>query len=143
MPSFWLVDFDYPKIQIHLDNKTFITKEGFGKAPSIYPVTVVQARYNGTYEGSAWLCFPVHPHVMMARPWDGWDDSDIECMEFWRRAAEENWPVGHGGNPSLAYADLVARVCEKAGLDAQELYREPTWDRDELGKQMEEDGINP
>ncbi len=101
---------------------------------SVYPVTVVQARYSGAYEGAAWLCFPCYPGALSGdldaaglhparraylNPghYGDWDGSDIECMLFWEKARAEGWLIGYGDTPTAAYSDLVAK-CLAAAADS-------------------------
>ncbi len=71
--------------------------------PDIWPVTVVRARYGGSYEPGQWLAFPLHPFEL---PGD-WDASDVPCAEFWGSYAE---PVGAGDTPDRALTDLGRKV---------------------------------
>lgn len=121
-------------LKIHLSRKTLITENGFGSVPSIYPVTICPARYQGTYEGARWLCFPVHPEVLDESRWRGWQGSDVCCMTWWDQASRDGWPIGRGSSPDLAYQDLIERAGEKAGINPQDWVAEPTWDKDELGR---------
>lgn len=66
-----------------------------------WPVTIVMARYGGTYEVGRWLAFRSHPDQL---PGD-WDAGDVLCARFWsdpQRQAE----IGGGATPQDAYADL-------------------------------------
>ena len=119
-------------LKVHLSRKTIIADEGFGTTPSTYPVTICPARYQGTYEGAAWICFPVDPDVLDEGQWRDWQGSDIECVEWWARAHREGWPIGLGSSPDLAYWNLIERAAEKAGINLQDWTAEPTWDKDEL-----------
>jgi hypothetical protein len=74
-----------------------------------YPVTITQARYAGTYEGGQWLAFPCEPGDL-DRLCPAWDDSDVECLEFWTAADEARWPIGRARDPQAAYHDLLARL---------------------------------
>lgn len=117
--------------EIHLTRETVAVRTAggdveFTKAWSIYPAAVVdggpklgivlQARYSGTYEGGMWLAFPCGASTLAEPFWRGWRGSDVECFEFWQQAEQEKWPIGRGPDPSAAYSDLVARVCELAGV---------------------------
>lgn len=142
MEDYWVINYDEPQgLSIHLEKKITMTRAGFGSEPSIYPVTIVHARYNGTYEGglgaASWLCFPVAPHKLQSSPWDGWDDSDVECAQWWDSA--EGWPIGKGNSPGEAYYQLIKRVAEDAGVQVMELMESPTWDRGELARRTEKD----
>jgi len=137
LKDFWEVPFEHAWMgSIHLQAETVVAAGGFGTVPHIYPVTVVQARYGGGYEGgfgsAAWLAFPVAPHRLSDEAWRDWNGSDVECMVWWDRVRSEDWPVGRGSDPSAAHADLIARVCVMAGVDPADVTQVPTWDRDEL-----------
>lgn len=123
--------------KVFLRKQTILVEEGFGKAVSTYPVTIVPARYGGTYEYAAWLAFPVDPAVLNADAWQGWDDSDVECAEWHARSREEGWPVGRGAAPDLAYQDLIVRAAEKAGINLASWNASPTWDKNELKRRDE------
>jgi hypothetical protein len=72
--------------------------------PDVYPVTIVRARYGGSYEPGRWLAFPTDPDRMP----DGWDASDVPCAEFWDSYAE---PVGASDrSPDQALADLARKL---------------------------------
>jgi len=82
---------------IQLARRTIFTAESFHRAWSVYPVTIVQPRYGGTYEGSWWLCLPVPPEDLAELPfWNGWKGSDGPCIRWWDRAHSEGWPIGYG-----------------------------------------------
>lgn len=119
-------------LKILLTRKTYCTDEGFGTRPSIYPVTIVKSRYQGTYEGGTWICFPVDPAVLGKGQWRDWQGSDIECAEWWAQSIREGWPIGLGASPDVAYRNLIERAAEKAGINLQDWSAEPTWDKDEL-----------
>ena len=118
--------------KVFLEKKTVMTEQGFGTTPASYPVTICPARYQGTYEGASWLCFPVDPRMLARDKWRDWQGSDIECAEWWAEAEREGWPIGRGASPDLAYQDLIGRAAEKAGINLEEWSAEPTWDPDEL-----------
>lgn len=124
-------------LKIWLTRKNYCTEEGFGTAPSIYPVTIVHSRYQGTYEGGAWICFPVDPSVLGKGQWRDWQGDDISCSEWWDRASRDGWPIGRGSSPDLAYQDLIEQTAEKAGINPQDWVAEPTWDKDELKRRGE------
>lgn len=132
--DFWIVRFGSTPsgpMDIHLTKRLYMTPDGFGHTPDIYPVTIVHARYNGTYEGglgsASWLCFPVAPHVLSSDEWNGWNDSDVECAEWWSRARDGQWPVGRGLTPQYAYFDLCQQVAVAAGVDLGSLFEDPSW----------------
>jgi hypothetical protein len=93
--------------------RTIWQKAQFGSAPHVYPVTIVQSRYSGSYEGADWLCFPCYPGALSDHYCD-WDGSDIECMLFWKKAHEEHWLIGYGDTPAAAYQDLIERCLAAA-----------------------------
>lgn len=73
-------------------------------APDIYPVTIVRARYGGSYEPGRWLAFPLHACCMP----DDWDATDVVCAEFWDSYDE---PVGASDrSPDQALADLARKL---------------------------------
>jgi hypothetical protein len=126
-----------PHGEVVMTGETVFRAGGFGMEPLIYPVTIAQARYNGTYEGGglgcSWLAFPVRPRTLGDDPaWDGWDGGDVECARWWDHANQEGWPIGHAAAPTLAYDNLVDRVCALAGVSRKDFTREPTLDRDKL-----------
>ena len=68
----------------------------------LYPVTIVQTRYGGVYEGGAWAAFPLRPHNL---PDDAFG-SDVTCVTWWGERAAG---VGVGATPDAALADLQAK----------------------------------
>jgi len=126
--------------KVFLEKKTIMTEQGFGATPATYPVTICPARYQGTYEGASWLCFPVHAGVLAKDQWRDWQGSDVECAEWWAEAEREGWPVGRGARPDLAYQDLIERAAEKAGINLEEWSAEPTWDAGELRRRSGDPG---
>lgn len=70
----------------------------------LYPVTIIQARYGGSYEGDAWCAFHCYSHEV---PSDATAD-DITCFTFWTSKAAEL--VGRGSTPNDALADLIHRL---------------------------------
>ncbi len=109
---------------IRLYRETILTEEGLGARLTIYPATIVQARYGGSYEGAPWLCFAVHVQRFADPEWRDWDGEEIECGRFWRHARSEGWLIGLGQTPTDAYDDLIGRVCARAGLDRGALAEE-------------------
>lgn len=71
---------------------------------AVYPLTIVAARYGGTYEGGRYLAFPCDPEAIPA----GWDGGDCECSDFFHDHAQA--PIGRGDTPNDAQADLAARL---------------------------------
>ena len=70
---------------------------------SIYPVTIVAARYGGVYEPGPWLAFPCDAPDLP----QGWDGEDLDCRAFWEGYTE---PAGAGSTPNDAYLDLASKV---------------------------------
>ncbi len=68
-------------------------------------MTIVNARYGGSYEPGVWLAFPIHADQLP----QGWDGDDLECMEFWSQHAD---PIGAGASPQAAYDDLLHTITE-------------------------------
>lgn len=115
-------------LDLILEADLYITEGGFGRYPYMYPVTIVQARYSGSYEGGAWLAFPAAPGELGREgAWRGWDGGDIPCMEWWARASAEGWPVGRGAYAEAAHKDLLRRVAEAAGVTLAGLSEDPAW----------------
>lgn len=73
--------------------------------PELYVVTIVKARYGGTYEGGPWLAFELCPDQLP----EDWDAGDIECMEFWANP-ENSKDVGIGQSPDLALKELQRKT---------------------------------
>jgi hypothetical protein len=122
-------------VKIFVSGRTTMSKEGFGREPWIYPVTIVQSRYGGMNgEGGVWLAFPVNPHILDEEAWQDWAGSDIECMQWWDRQKDGGWPVGKGPSPNAAYWSLLKLAADGAGIELGGCFQEPTWDRDELRK---------
>lgn len=122
---------DGPK-DIFLRKQAYATEEGFGVEASTYPVTITMARYGGTYEGGKWLAFPVTPALLAKKEWQGWNDSDVECSQWWDKAYHEDWPIGKGATPELAYRNLIALAAARGDVDLADWSQEPTWDKSEL-----------
>lgn len=72
--------------------------------PELYPVTIANTRYGGTYEGGAWAAWHLDPDQLP----EAWNDDDSECQEYW--ASEEAKTVGRGPTPLAALDDLHRRV---------------------------------
>ena len=113
----WRVPVEPMPHSVWLHRETISTEQGFGVQLSVYPATIVQARYNGSYEGAPWLCFPVHVQQLAKPPWRDWDGSETECERFWRRARDREWLIGLGSNPAAAYDNLIDQACARLRLD--------------------------
>ena len=68
---------------------------------SLYPITIVQARYQGVYEGGQWLAFNQHPENI---PHDAFAD-DVTCATWWRSG--DAAMVGIGRTPDAAVGHLL------------------------------------
>ena len=79
----------------------------------LYPVTIIQTRYGGTYEGGAWAAFPIH----LERVPDDAVGNDVVCVTWW---ADHGNTVGVGATPDAALADLEAKIA------AGQYFRAPT-----------------
>ena len=118
-----------------LHRETIVSKGGVGAKLSIYPATIVQARYGGSYEGAPWLGFPLQVHELVHRDehspprfyqyFRGWDGGEIECERFWRLDRDQDYLIGRGDSPTAAYDDLIDRACARLGVDRAALTDEP------------------
>jgi hypothetical protein len=108
-----------------LYREVVLTKEGVGTTLSISPATIVQARYDGSYEGAPWLCFPLHPTWLKDPAWYGWDGDERECTAFWESARIQNRLIGRGHSPTAAYNDLIDQACRRLGIDRAALTEQP------------------
>lgn len=70
----------------------------------LYPITIITARYGGSYEGGRYCAFHSYPSDI---PWDA-VGNDISCCAYWGSTAVEL--VGRGSTPNRALADLQARL---------------------------------
>jgi hypothetical protein len=70
------------------------------------PVTIVMARYGGTFEGGQWLAFPISPEDLVDSDYAA---DDISCMLFFESCEERQLPIGRGSTPNEARADLRTR----------------------------------
>jgi hypothetical protein len=72
----------------------------------LFPVTIVMARYRGTYEGDRWLAFPIGAEDLSDSDYAA---EDIECMLFFEEGEDRKLAIGRGETPDKAMADLRAR----------------------------------
>ncbi len=110
---------------IWLYREVIVTKAGVGAKLLVHPATIVQARYNGSYEGAPWLCFPVHPGRLIDPALHGWDGDETECASFWRSAGIQERLIGRGDSPTAAYDDLIDQACARVGVDRAALSEDP------------------
>jgi hypothetical protein len=68
----------------------------------LYPVTIIQTRYGGIYEGGPWAAFNLYPEQVP----DDAVGGDIVCAPWW---ADFGKAVGVGTTPDAALADLEAK----------------------------------
>jgi hypothetical protein len=73
----------------------------------LFPVTIVMARYRGTFEGGQWLAFPIAPEDLADSDYAA---DDISCMIFFESYEVRKLPIGRGSTPDEARADLRARL---------------------------------
>lgn len=73
----------------------------------IYPLVVVNDRYNGVYSGAEWTAWEDYPYAI---PDDIFGDDD-SCCEFWLKANRNN--IGFGNTPDEAIADLRQKLINK------------------------------
>lgn len=66
----------------------------------LYPITIIQDRYSGTYSGGQFTAFP---YEYWKIPKSGPDGSDQECMKFWNNFKGF---VGLGADPESAVENL-------------------------------------
>ncbi len=116
------------EMSLILESQLYIAPGGFGRRAHLYPVTIVQVRYSGTYEGPGgdWIAFPVDTETLVTAEWEDWSGSDSECADWWARAAAQSWCIGRGRNPLQAHEDLLNQVCAAAGVERSELEAVPS-----------------
>lgn len=71
----------------------------------IYPLTIIQDRYNGAYSGGKWTAFNLYREDIPPQVGAG----DIEDFDF----DHDKYPYGVGSTPDLAYRDLQKKLKEK------------------------------
>lgn len=80
------------------------------KADTIWPVTIVKARYQGSYEGGLWLAFDCQYWQVPEAVYG----DDISCSTFFDEYNKSNrkknpLKIGRGETPEEALKDLVAQ----------------------------------
>lgn len=76
---------------------------------AMYPTTIIDDRYGGTYSGGKYTAWP-------CTPWDVPEEvgaDDETCAGFWAGYGSEL--VGLGNTPDEAMNDLIKKVIKKAG----------------------------
>ena len=71
----------------------------------IYPLTIINDRYTGTYSGGIFTAWNMDYHEIPTDP----DEDDVTCMLFW---AKTDIIVGRGETPQEAVDDLIRRLEE-------------------------------
>ena len=74
----------------------------------IYPLTIINDRYTGTYSGGEFTAWNMDYHEIPIAP----DDDDVTCATFWAR---NKIPVGRGKTPEEAVRDLGRRLKLEGG----------------------------
>ncbi len=72
----------------------------------VYPVTIVEDRYGGSYSGSKWLAFQLDSDQIPEEIGGG----DPEESIFWMEHSDEILPIGKGENPNEALEDLKIKL---------------------------------
>ena len=75
----------------------------------IYPITIVQDRYGGTYSGAAFLCFGCEFYEIPEEV----NGDDIESITFWDitnlKTYHADLHIGKGETPDAALRDYVEK----------------------------------
>lgn len=69
----------------------------------IYPLTIINDRYTGTYSGGIFTAWNMDYYEIPTDP----DEDDVTCMLFW---AKTDIIVGRGETPQEAVDDLKRRL---------------------------------
>ena len=69
----------------------------------IYPLTIINDRYTGTYSGGIFTAWNMDYYEIPTDP----DEDDVACMLFW---AKTDIIVGRGETPQEAVDDLKRRL---------------------------------
>jgi hypothetical protein len=125
-PDGWRVPCSRFVGNVWLYREVIVTKAGVGAGLSIHPATIVQARYNGSYEEAPWLCFALRPAQLMEPRWREWDGDEGACAAFWKGVLAQEELVGRGDSPTAAYDDLIDQACARIGVDRAAQTKEPT-----------------
>jgi len=86
---------------------------GGPRVEHLYPVTIVEDRYGGTYSGARWLAFLVSASEEIP---EGAFGGDVPTAAFWSGAGDRL--IGRGRTPNGALDDLRRRL--RAGLHGAE-----------------------
>ena len=73
---------------------------------SIWPLTVVADRYQGTYSGGKYVAMNVEPHEFPEEPFD----DDITASDFWDNIQKTKISIGYGKTPKKAIKDLRRKL---------------------------------
>lgn len=71
----------------------------------IYPLTIVEDRYGGTYSGGVYTAWNLYPNDIPCGPFAG----DCACSDFWYECTV---PVGKGNTPNAAADNLRNKLVE-------------------------------
>ena len=69
----------------------------------IYPLTIINDRYTGTYSGGIFTAWNMYYYEIPTEPAEG----DVICIRFWETT---KIPVGRGETPQEAVDDLTRRL---------------------------------
>ena len=69
----------------------------------IYPLTIINDRYTGTYSGGIFTAWNMDYYEIPTDP----DEDDVTCMLFW---AKTDIIVGRGDTPQESVDDLTRRL---------------------------------
>jgi hypothetical protein len=84
------------------------------KLGKIYPCTIVEDRYSGSYSNAQWLAF--HADAGNIPPEIGSSDGDE--MAFWEGELHKDFLIGLGDTPNDALGDLLKKIL--SGFQKQE-----------------------
>ncbi len=73
---------------------------------SMYPITIRQSRYGGTYEGGEWYAY--HGDIELTQGYyDYIDGDDCDALDFWD--SDDSKFFGIGDTPNQALEDMLDR----------------------------------
>jgi hypothetical protein len=76
-----------------------------------YPVTIIKARYGGSYEGGKFIAFNEHIDTHIVDDAEG--DDITSAMFFDSYSKLRNKPIGKGNTPDEAYHDLQSQLADQ------------------------------
>lgn len=85
--------------------------------PSLYPVSILEDRYDGTYSGGSWIAIAASDEFIgdMTRyryVYDGAHDGDDGAANFWAESKNCKW-IAVGNSPQEALDNLRRKIHEK------------------------------